>query len=116
MDKLPTELTREKVIEEFRRKPVRDYLSVDGVDREVSKPNNWKHICEDFDKFEVRTVARLREVIDSVEILDALKEIYVGEFTPPRDPNAPLDPCGIITWGFYFLSNGISFETKQYVR
>src|SRR5258708_18694260 len=115
MDKPPTGLTLQEVIEEFKKAPVRDYLSVEGVDREISDSKNWTNIRKDCIAYDISTTTRLREVTGSTKILDILKHIYIKELKP-RDPNAPLDPCGIITWGFYLLSHDISPEAVEHVR
>lgn len=62
----------------------------------------------------VRTRKQLRGLAQSAEVLQVLRSLYCEELD--RDPNAPLDPMAVATWGAILYIWHVSESTVSFVR
>ena len=60
------------------------------------------------------TEVQLHDLVNSSEILDTLRQIYVEELK--RDPDKPLDPMALATWGAYIYTYGKRDDVIRAVR
>lgn len=62
----------------------------------------------------IDTRKQLDELVSSIQVLDALRTLYIQELLRPGP--FPLDPYAIATWGVFLFINGVTEETVAWVR
>ena len=105
--------------------PVKPPLTWPKVRRAFIRMPDLQHTVADIDKYQVNillnlkwngieTMQQVTELTTSPKVIETLKDLYIEELR--RDPNVPLDPSAVASWGSWLLMHDVSSEAVEALR